>query len=91
MTIAFGYAMVTYYSQPIPGFGLSFHNLIVKQASNLSNQIESASAEEVETRLATAYSAMEQPSGPSLLDIMQVIRYVVVILALSAADSCSSA
>ena len=86
MTIAFGYAMVTYYSQPIPGFGLSFHNLIIKQASNLSNQIESASAEEVETRLATAYSAMEQPSGPSLLDIMQVIRYVVVILALSAAE-----
>jgi TrbL/VirB6 plasmid conjugal transfer protein len=71
---------------PIPGFGLSFHNRITKQASNLSNQIESASAGEVEKRLADAYSAMEQPSGPSLLDVMQVIRYVVVILALSAAE-----
>jgi hypothetical protein len=86
MTIAFGYAMVTFYSRPIPGFGLSFHNLITKQASSLSNQIESGSTEEVGRRLAEAYSSMEQPSGPSLLDIMQVIRYVVIILALSTAE-----
>ncbi len=86
ITIAFGYAMVTYYSAPIPGIGMSFHNLVTRQASALSNQIESASAEEVENRLAQAYSSMEQPSGPSLLDIMQVIRYVVVILVLSTAE-----
>ena len=32
MTIAFGYAMVTYYSTPIPGFGVSFTHLITDQA-----------------------------------------------------------
>src|SRR5947208_2156690 len=29
ITIAFGYAMITYYSNPIPGFGVSFYHLIV--------------------------------------------------------------
>src|SRR5204863_6213743 len=31
ITIAFGDAMITYYSQPIPGFGVSFYHLIVDQ------------------------------------------------------------
>src|SRR5258708_31321776 len=28
MTIAFGFAMITYYSHPIPGFGVSFYHLL---------------------------------------------------------------
>ena len=31
MTIAFGFGMITYYSQPIPGFGVSFYHLIIDQ------------------------------------------------------------
>ena len=40
MTIAFGFGMITYYSQPIPGFGVSFYHLIVDQGLDLSNQLE---------------------------------------------------
>src|SRR5439155_2941118 len=31
MTIAFGFGMITFYSQPIPGIGISFYHLIVDQ------------------------------------------------------------
>src|SRR5215475_7842811 len=31
ITIAFGFAMITYYSRPIPGFGVSFYHLVIDQ------------------------------------------------------------
>jgi len=31
MTIAFGFGMITYYSQPLPGIGVSFYHLIIDQ------------------------------------------------------------
>src|SRR2546429_140528 len=39
MTIAFGFGMMTYYSHPIPGIGVSFYHLIVDQGLGLSNQL----------------------------------------------------
>ena len=39
VTIAFGYAMIKYYSTPIPGFGTSFYRLITDQGTNLANQL----------------------------------------------------
>ena len=41
LTIAFGFAMVNYYSTPIPGIGSSFHNLITDEAQFLSNRNQS--------------------------------------------------
>ena len=31
LTIAFGFGMITFYSHPIPGFGVSFYHLIIDQ------------------------------------------------------------
>src|SRR5215831_17515775 len=31
LTIAFGFGMMTYYSHPLPGLGVSFYHLIVDQ------------------------------------------------------------
>ena len=39
ITIAFGFAMITYYSRPIPGFGVSFYHLIVDQGLALANTL----------------------------------------------------
>src|ERR1051326_508026 len=39
LTIAFGFGMITYYSKPLPGIGLSFYHLIIDQGLNLSNQL----------------------------------------------------
>ena len=35
LTISFGFAMVNYYSTPIPGIGTSFHNLVTDEAQFL--------------------------------------------------------
>src|SRR5882672_2228908 len=40
LMIAFGLGMLTYYSAPIPGVGLSFSDLITQEALHLSGQIE---------------------------------------------------
>ena len=51
MTIAFGFAMITYYSHPIPGFGVSFYHLIVDQGLVLANQLNHALVQELWDRL----------------------------------------
>ena len=47
LMISFGFAMVTYYDAPIPGFGRDFHHLITDEAANLSNQIGQANAQRI--------------------------------------------
>jgi hypothetical protein len=39
ITIAFGLGMITYYSRPIPGFGVSFYHLIIDQGLDLANTL----------------------------------------------------
>jgi hypothetical protein len=84
MTIAFGYAMITYYAHPIPGFGVSFSHLITDQAHVLAQRLEAAQIQEVEERLNEVYLSMEQPS---LLDLLAIIRYVLVLLCITGAKS----
>src|SRR4051812_3351457 len=35
MTIAFGFGMITFYSHPIPGIGVSFYHLIIDQGLDI--------------------------------------------------------
>lgn len=87
MTIAFGFAMITYYSHPIPGIGVSFYHLIVDQGLALSNQLNHSLVQEVWDRLNGIYFGMEMPALSIVLNVMEVIRYTVVILALVAAEA----
>src|SRR5215469_5635826 len=61
ITIAFGFAMITYYSQPIPGLGISFYHLIVDQGLDLSNQLNHSQVQEVWDRLGNLYWSLEVP------------------------------
>src|SRR6266568_4717919 len=61
ITIAIGFGMITFYSQPIPGMGISFYHLIVDQGLNLSNQLNHSLVQEVWDRLNTIYFGMEMP------------------------------
>lgn len=79
LAIAFGFAMITYYDSPIPGFGRSFKNLIIDQAVYLSNHLEAASLGEIQERLVELYSTMETPS---LLDGIQILRYFISMAAI---------
>ena len=75
MTIAFGDAMVTYYSHPIPGLGLSFYHLIVDQGTNLANALNHGIVTEVTTRLNSIYYETEQPGLSLAFNILEVLRY----------------
>jgi type IV secretory pathway VirB6-like protein len=86
MTLAFGDAMITYYSHPLPGLGFSFYHLIVDQGTNLANELNHGIVTEVTARLNSIYYETEQPGLSLALNILEVLRYGITVLALEAAQ-----
>jgi TrbL/VirB6 plasmid conjugal transfer protein len=86
MLLAFGYAMTTYYSNPIPGIGYSFSHLVTEETHSLSSQIEQATTGEIMTAMGTELSQMQTPSVSALLDILVPIRYFVIMFVLTGAE-----
>jgi hypothetical protein len=87
MTIAFGFGMITYYSQPLPGVGVSFYHLFIDQGLNLANQLNHSLVQEILDRLTGLYWGMETPGLTLALNLMEIIRYAVTILCLVAAQA----
>jgi hypothetical protein len=86
LTISFGFAMVNYYSTPIPGIGTSFHNLITDESQFLANQINQAELQTVVERVADFESRIDSPGWG---DLLGTIIYAVVIILLAAAQAIS--
>ena len=84
LTISFGFAMVNYYSTPIPGVGVSFHNLVTNEAQFLSGQIDQAQLQTVVSQVADFESRMDSPTWG---DIFGTAIYVVVTILLAAAQA----
>src|SRR5271154_4256830 len=84
LTISFGFAMVNYYSNPIPGMGTRFHNLVTNEAQFLSSQINQAQLQTVITQVADFQSRMD---SPGFGDILGTAIYVIVIILLAAAQA----
>ena len=84
LTISFGFAMVNYYSTPIPGVGVSFHNLVTNEAQFLSTQIDQAQLQTVVTQVADFESRMDSPGWG---DILGTAIYVIVTILLAAAQA----
>ena len=82
LTIAFGFAMITYYRAPIPGLGLSFTQLLTDQPIFLARELEVTQVQRLSDRLNQLYLAMEQPS---VLNVSAIIGYFLVALAVTAA------
>jgi hypothetical protein len=87
LTIAFGYGMITYYSVPIPGFGVSFYHLIIDQGLDLARQLDHALVQEIWDRLTNLYWGMETPALTITLNILEVLRYLLTILAILLAQT----
>ena len=85
LTIAFGFGMITYYSHPIPGFGVSFYHLIIDQGLDLANQLNHSLFQEVWDRLNSIYWGMETPSLTFAFAMLESFRYIIVVLCLIAA------
>src|ERR1700728_1913293 len=83
-TISFVFAMVNYYSTPIPGIGTSFHNLATDEAQFLTNQINQNELQTVVERVADFESRM---SSPGVADFLGTIIYVAVTILLAAAQA----
>jgi type IV secretory pathway VirB6-like protein len=86
LTIAFGFAMVNYYSSPIPGVGTSFHNLITDEAQFLANRINQTQLQTVVDRIADFEARID---APGVTDLLGTIMYAVVIILLAAAQAVS--
>jgi hypothetical protein len=84
LTISFGFAMVNYYSTPIPGVGSSFHNLITDEAQFLSSKIDQAQLQTVIAHVADFESRMDSPNWG---DFLGTVIYVVIIILLSTAQA----
>lgn len=87
ITIAFGYGMITFYSAPIPGFGVSFYHLIVDQGLNLANQLNNSIVQQVWDHLTNLYWGMETPGLSLAFNILEIVRYAVTVLCIVAAQA----
>ena len=82
LTIAFGFTMITYYRAPMPGFGLSFTQLLTDQPIFLARQLEVTQVQRLSDRLNDLYLSLEQPL---LLNVSAMVGYFLVALAITAA------
>lgn len=80
--IALTFTMLRYYRVPLPGIGRSVSQLLTDQALFLAHQIETAQVQHLSDRLATFYADLERPMA---LNILHIVGYVIVSLAVTAA------
>jgi TrbL/VirB6 plasmid conjugal transfer protein len=81
LMISFGLAMLTYYSTPIPGVGMSFADLITKEALNLSGQIESSQTQQIANTIGLAEQQLGAPPGS--FNIMDDLTFLLIHLVMA--------
>jgi hypothetical protein len=86
LTIAFGFAMVNYYSTPIPGIGIGFHNLVTDEAQFLANKINQTELQTIVNRIGDFEARIDTPG---VTDLLGMAIYVIVIILLAAAQAIS--
>jgi TrbL/VirB6 plasmid conjugal transfer protein len=86
LTIAFGFAMVNYYNAPIPGIGVSFHNLVTDEAQFLANKINQTELQTIVDRIGDFEARID---APGVTDLLGMAIYIIVILLLAAAQAIS--
>jgi TrbL/VirB6 plasmid conjugal transfer protein len=86
LTISFGFAMVNYYSTPIPGIGVSFHNLITDEAQSLASRIDQAELQTIVDRIRDFEARID---APGVTDFLGMAVYIIVIVLLACAQAIS--
>ena len=89
LMISFGLGMLTYYSSPIPGVGLSFSDLVTKEAQNISNQIESDQTQQIATTIVNAEEQLGAPPGK--YSILEDLTYLLIAVILAAMEAVAFA
>jgi hypothetical protein len=78
MLISFGYAMITFYEAPIPGFGVSFSNLITDQAGYFQSVLEARASDNIYRHFDELADHFMQPDAWSIL--ANLIYWTVLLL-----------
>jgi hypothetical protein len=78
MLISFGYAMITFYEAPIPGFGVSFSNLITDQAGYFQSVLEARAFDNIYRHFDELADRFMQPDAWSIL--ANLIYWTVLLL-----------
>jgi type IV secretory pathway VirB6-like protein len=84
LTVSFGFAMVNYYTAPIPGMGASFHNLVTNESQFLANKINQT---ELQTVIEHVNDFEARIDAPGVTDLLGTLFYAVVIILLAAAQA----
>ena len=84
LTISFDFAMMNYYTTPIPGIGRGFHNLITDESQYLANKINQTELQTVVERVADFEMRMD---SPGVADFLGTAIYTIVIILLAAAQA----
>lgn len=86
MVIVITGTILTGYSQPIPGFGISFRSLITDQAYDMAQLIDKDHVQRVHERLNTVETQLEPPG---MFEVSASIRYYLVLLLLAVAQAAT--
>ena len=78
MLISSGYAMITFYEAPIPGFGVSFSNLITDQAGYFQSVLEARAFDNIYRHFDELADHFMQPDAWSIL--ANLIYWTVLLL-----------
>jgi len=84
LTISFGFAMVNFYTNPIPGIGTSFHNLVTDESQFLAARIDQTQLQVVIERVNDYESRID---SPGVTDLRGTLLYTLVIVLLAAAQA----
>jgi hypothetical protein len=84
LVIAFCFAMIKYYSSPIPGIGQSFPDLVMQEASTLSNSIGLDQARLIETKVAEVEQGLEQPNSFNFHETLTFFVLYVILATIQA-------
>lgn len=87
MMISAGYTMLYFYSNPIPGFGISFRKAIADFGLDLANQIEMQTTESVVQRFGDLITGLQPPPGSPVLHAMDWAYYYATTFVLSFAEA----
>jgi hypothetical protein len=89
LVISFGLGMLTYYSAPLPGVGLSFSEIITREALDLSGQIESDQTQQIADAVTKAEEQLGSP--PGIFSFHETLTFFVITLSLAAMQAAAFA
>jgi type IV secretory pathway VirB6-like protein len=89
LLISFGLGMLTYYSTPIPGAGLSFSDLITREGLNLAGEIESEQTDQIASIITQAEEQLGAPPGS--FSVLEDLTYLLIALILASMEAVAFA